>query len=239
MIKKLTIGCMGLLLAVNTSLASDKATLISDGIHKATVLETKNAGGYTYMKVEEKGEQYWAAVTSINVKVGDKITLKESTWMNNFKSKTLDKTFEKIMFADVQGQKKAIHGTSNVHGLHGQMTKKEKVQVKPDFDKVTISKDSAIKTNISDLYDNKTKYKNKNVEVEGEIIQVSNKVMGNTWIKISNGKDAVIFRSANEDEKLKNGDKVKVIGTLNTDVDYGYGFKYEIIGVNAKFTKVN
>lgn len=63
--------------------------------------------------------------------------------------------------------------------------------------------------------------------------------MGNTWVKIYNGKDAVIFRSPNEDEKVAIGDKVKVIGTINTNVDYGYGFKYEIIGVNGKFKILN
>lgn len=85
---------------------------------------------------------------------------------------------------------------------------------------------------------NKEKYKNKNVTLEGEVVEVSNKVMGNTWIKIKNNNDAMIFRSMNEDEKVKIGDKIKVTGTINTDVDYGYGFKYNVIGVNGKVEKL-
>ena len=241
MIKKLSIGCLGILFSINTVFAADSAALIEDNLHKAVVLETKNAGSYTYIKVKESDKEYWAAVPSAKINVGDKITLKKSTWMVNFKSKTLNQTFDKIMFADINGKKKtAIHGVDNVHGIHGQLQKKEPVEKpNPNFKNITLSDKEAVKTTISDLYDSKDKFKNTNVEVQGEVIQVSNKVMGNTWVKIFDGKDAVIFRSPNEDEKVKKGDKVKVVGTVNTDVDYGYGFKYEIIGVNAKFTKVN
>ena len=240
MIKKLTIACVGALLSISTVMASNTATLIKDTNHKVKILETTNSGGYTYIKVDENGKQYWAAIPSSKVNVGDTIKIKEQTWMTNFKSKSLDKTFDKIMFADL-GQRKGISGVKNVHGIHGQM-KNKKTQEKPNpaFNKdLVIAKNSAIKTTISELYNNTAKYKNKNVEVEAKVLQVSNKVMGNTWVKIFDGKEAIIFRSTNENEKLKKDDKVKVIGTLNTDVDYGYGFKYELIGVNAKFTKLN
>ena len=34
------------------------------------------------------------------------LTVKESTWMKNFESKTLNKTFDKVMFADLENGKK-------------------------------------------------------------------------------------------------------------------------------------
>lgn len=232
MFKKLSVGCLAVLLSVNCALAADKK------IHKGKVLEYKDGGGYTYLKLEENGKSYWAAVPGMKVKVGQTITIKEQMWMNNFQSKTLNEKFDKIMFADLP-KKQAVTGSKNVHNIHGQMTKKKKKEENfrpdPKFNDIVIAKGEAVKTTITKLYNNKTNYKNKNVEVEGEVLQVSNKVMGNTWIKIFNGKDAMIFRSPNEDEKISVGDKVKVSGTLNTDVDYGYGFKYEIIGVNGKF----
>lgn len=230
MIKKLTLGCFGILLCVNTSFAK-----LNDS-HTAKVLEFKDAGGYTYIKVDEKGKQYWAAIMKSPVKIGQEITFKEQVVMKNFKSKALNKTFEEVMFAEVP--KKGISGADNVHNIHGKMIKKKQEEVKPDVkfnDGIVISKGDAIKTDISDLYKNKEKYKNKNVEVQGHVLQVSRKVMGNTWVKIYNGKDAVIFRSPNEEEKIDIGDKVKVMGTLNTNIDFGYGYKYEILGVNGKF----
>lgn len=233
MLRKLTFGCLGLLLSINSAFAIGEK-------HTAKILETKNAAGYTYLKVDEKGEQYWVAVPGVKAIKGQMITFNEQTWMKNFKSKSLNQTFEKIMFADLPKQK-GISGTDNVHGIHGQnisKKKKNEPSFKPDpkFNDIFVAKTAPIKTNISEVYKKKAEFKNKNVEVEGHVLQVSNKVKGNTWVKIYNGTDAMIFRSANEDEKLEAGDKVRVAGTLNVDVNYGFGYSYEVIGVNGKFT---
>ena len=233
MIKKLTMACLSTLLAANTLLATNT-------MHTGKILELQNAGIYVYIKLKKQNEEIWAAIPKTDLKVGDNVTLKEELWMKNFKSTALEKTFEKVLFAEIDGQKKAIHGVDNVHGIHGQAIKKDMKQEKPNpkFDDITISKEKAITTTIEEIQKNPMNYKNKNVLVEGEVIQVSNKVMGNTWIKIQDKSEAIIFRSTNEDEKVKIGDKIKVTGTINTDVDYGYGFKYKIIGVNAKVEKL-
>ncbi len=234
MFKKLTLGCLSILLSTNLAYALNEP-------HEVKVLESINSGAYTYLKVEEKGEQYWAAIMKTPIKVGSSITIKEQVWMKNFKSKTLDKTFDKILFA--MYPKKAISGVDNIHSIHGDMiNKKQKQAMKPNpkfNEKVVVAKGSAIKTTISEIFSNKDKFKNKNVEIQGEVLQVSNKVMGNTWVKIYDGKEAVIFRSPNEDEKIAVGNKVKVVGTINTNVDYGFGYAYEVIGVNGKFEVIN
>lgn len=234
MLKKTILSCLTTLFFTNYLFALNEP-------HTVKVLETKNAGAYTYIKVKENKDNYWVAITKSNIKIGQTITIHEQVWMKNFKSKALNKTFDKILFAQIP--KKAISGSNNIHNIHGKMIKKKQDnQLKPNptfNDGLIISNSKPIKTTISNLYTQKEKYKNNNVEIQGDILQVSNKVMGNTWVKIYNGKDAVIFRSPNEDEKVAIGDKVKVIGTINTNVDYGYGFKYEIIGVNGKFEILN
>ncbi|WP_321314446.1 hypothetical protein [Halarcobacter sp.] len=234
MLKKTILSCLTTLFFTNYLFALNEP-------HTVKVLETKNAGVYTYIKVKEKKDNYWVAITKSNIKIGQTITIHEQVWMKNFKSKALNKTFDKILFAQIP--KKAISGSNDIHNIHGKMIrKKQDNQLKPNptfNDDLIISNSKPIKTTISNLYTQKEKYKNKNVEIQGNVLQVSNKVMGNTWVKIYNGKDAVIFRSPNEDEKVTIGDKVKVIGTINTNVDYGYGFKYEIIGVNGKFEILN
>ncbi|WP_321468543.1 hypothetical protein [Halarcobacter sp.] len=234
MLKKIILSCLTTLFFTNYLFALNEP-------HTVKVLETKNAGAYTYIKVKENKDNYWVAITKSNIKIGQTITIHEQVWMKNFKSKALNKTFDKILFAQIPN--KAISGSNNIHNIHGKMIKKKQDnQLKPNptfNDNLIISNSKPIKTTISNLYTQKEKYKNKNVEIQGDVLQVSNKVMGNTWVKIYNGKDAVKFRSPNEDEKVAIGDKVKVIGTINTNVDYGYGFKYEIIGVNGKFEILN
>jgi len=225
MLKKLSLVLLSIFLAVNALYASTKE-------HTGKILELKNGGAYTYIKVQSKEKNYWAAVMKADLKVGDNIALKEQVWMKNFKSKILKETFYTILFADLVGEKM---GSTNIHGMHGQNIKKPN----PKFnDGITVSKEKAIKVTIKNLYENKYKYKNKNVEISAEVVQVSNKVMGNTWVKLKGNKYTVIFRSPNEDEKVKVGDKVKVVGTVNTDINFGHGYKYEILGVNSIFTKI-
>jgi hypothetical protein len=66
---------------------------------KATITQTMNSGGYTYVEAaDEKGEKVWMALPEMKVAKGDKIEFPETPPMMNFQSKTLNRTFEKILF---------------------------------------------------------------------------------------------------------------------------------------------
>ena len=66
---------------------------------KSTVTQTMNAGGYTYVEAaDDKGEKTWLALPEMKVAVGDKIEYPDTPPMVNFNSKTLKKTFDKILF---------------------------------------------------------------------------------------------------------------------------------------------
>ena len=66
---------------------------------KATVTQTMNSGGYTYVEAaDEKGAKVWLALPEIKIAKGDKIEYPEAPPLSNFQSKTLNKTFEKISF---------------------------------------------------------------------------------------------------------------------------------------------
>jgi len=67
--------------------------------HKGKVLSTVNAGGYTYIEVEEKGRKLWVAVMETKVNQGDTVEFPDSPPMENFHSKTLNRTFDKIIFS--------------------------------------------------------------------------------------------------------------------------------------------
>jgi len=67
--------------------------------HKGKVIDTMDSGGYTYVQVEENGQKPWVAVMQTKVKVGDIVEFPDSPPMINFQSKTLKRTFDKIIFA--------------------------------------------------------------------------------------------------------------------------------------------
>ncbi|MBJ6725892.1 hypothetical protein [Geomesophilobacter sediminis] len=67
--------------------------------HKGKVLETMDSAGYTYVLVDENGQKVWVAVMQTKVKQGDTVEFPDSPPMINFQSKTLKRTFDKIIFA--------------------------------------------------------------------------------------------------------------------------------------------
>jgi hypothetical protein len=65
--------------------------------HIGTVTYTKNAGGYTYIKLDEQGKEVWLATFPIKVSVGDKIEYIGGILMKDFHSMAMNKTFDFIL----------------------------------------------------------------------------------------------------------------------------------------------
>lgn len=63
------------------------------------VLETQNAGGYTYLRVGTTGGEQWIAVPESTIATGSTVTWAPGAVMQNFHSKTLNKTFPQILFS--------------------------------------------------------------------------------------------------------------------------------------------
>lgn len=64
------------------------------------VVDSASGGGYTYVCLESNGQKTWAAVPAAKVEIGQDVELRPGTVMTNFTSKTLGKTFEKIVFSE-------------------------------------------------------------------------------------------------------------------------------------------
>ena len=63
------------------------------------VVETMDSGGYTYVNLENEGKKVWAAMPATPVKVGQQLTLKPGAKMDNFTSKSLNRTFDSVIFS--------------------------------------------------------------------------------------------------------------------------------------------
>jgi hypothetical protein len=63
------------------------------------VVETFNAGGYTYVSLENDGKKAWFAIPGAEVSVGQNIEVRPGTQMGKFTSKSLNRTFESIVFS--------------------------------------------------------------------------------------------------------------------------------------------
>lgn len=86
-------------LAAVATLALGMSSAWAQGVvHEGTVVDTMNGGGYTYVQIKEADNTFWAAGPEAEVKKGDKVAVVEQMWMNQFTSKTLKRTFDKLLF---------------------------------------------------------------------------------------------------------------------------------------------
>jgi hypothetical protein len=66
---------------------------------QGTVLELMHAAGYTYMNVDiGSNELVWIAAATIRVKPQQKVKWTDAAVMHNFASKSLHRSFDKILF---------------------------------------------------------------------------------------------------------------------------------------------
>jgi hypothetical protein len=68
--------------------------------NKGKVLEVMDASIYTYIQVESDKGPVWLAASKATVAKGDIISYPNGNVMTNFTSKTLNRTFDKIIFLD-------------------------------------------------------------------------------------------------------------------------------------------
>jgi len=74
---------------------------------KATVLEVAQGGGYTFLRVLNAGKEKWAAIPKDeSVATGQQVEFLPGEVMTNFTSKTLGRTFDRILFSEGLVQKK-------------------------------------------------------------------------------------------------------------------------------------
>ena len=81
-----------------TTTANPPATGASNLPTGGKVLRAMHAGGYTYMELENEGRQFWIASSMVNVKHNDRVTWASAALMKDFKSTSLRRTFDEILF---------------------------------------------------------------------------------------------------------------------------------------------
>jgi hypothetical protein len=190
-----------------------------------TVLETMEGGGYTYMKLDQDGNTVWIAVRRANVAVGDKVEYVERMRMPNFTSKTLKKSFDEIVFAELRGEHVAVSPMQTIPEIA--------VGGEP------IEKAEGGYT-IAEVFANREALKGKPIKVRGRVVKISQAIMNRNWVHLKDGtgekgSDKIVFRS--EDQVAQVGSIVTAEGRLETERDFGYGYRYEVLVEDASFSQ--
>jgi hypothetical protein len=194
------------------------------------VVDTADAGGYTYVQLENKGEKIWVAVPKMKVKKGEQVAFAPGNTMYGFTSKTLKRKFDKIIFSP---------GPVVLPGTKKDVQAQEK-EAKSKLEKVSKAKGAGAQT-VAECYANTAKLDNKTVVVRGKVVKVSKMIMGKNWVHLQDGTgdpskgthDLVVTTM----DLPKVDEVVTATGTIVKDKDFGYGYKYDVMMEDAKISK--
>jgi hypothetical protein len=215
------------------------------------VVETQDVSPYTYVRLEDgAGHEFWAAVPKTPLAIGEQIVLKDTVVMDNFTSKTLNRTFESIIFASglVRGSENgtvqtaegsdgsssdALQSGAGPHGMASPSSGGSARAVVP-FTGAKVEKSTALNGyTVGELFAEAVNLNNRKVTVKGRVVKISPNIMGKNWLHIQDGTgdpaknthDLVVTSSA----MVEKGAIVSLEGVLAADKDFGFGYRYDVL----------
>ena len=204
---------------------------------KGEVLETQNVDIYTYLRLKTKDGEIWAAVPTTTAKKGTEVTIGNSMVMRNFESKTLKKTFDKIVFGQVVDPN-ATAATPAAPSPHGAAA--PAAPSAAAVPKVAKAMGPDAKT-VAEVVKGKSALKDKTVLVRGQVVKVNLGIMGKNWVHLQDGSGSAADGTNDILVTTKDvaaiGDVVQAKGTVRTDVNVGPGYAYAVLIEDAAVRK--
>jgi hypothetical protein len=158
--------------------------------------------------------------------------------MGSFTSKTLKRTFDKIIFsggilnpASKGGDKPVTAQQAGAAPAAAKSTEKIKVAKATGPDAYTVN----------EVYEKQASLNEKTAVVKGKVVKVSQGIMGKNWIHLQDGTgDAAMGTNklvTTSQDLPTVGDIVTMKGTIYKDKDFGAGYKYSVIMEQASVQK--
>lgn len=201
---------------------------------RGEVLEATSVDSYTYLRIKTADGEVWAAVGKAALKKGEKVVIENVMTMNNFESKALKRSFQKIYFGTL--------------GSTGAGTAVGKASGHSGMPKATYAGDVKVPKaggadgrTVAEVFLNRAALKDKTVAVRGRVVKYSPAIMGKNWIHLRDGSGAeadgsndLLLTSA---DQASVGDVVVARGVVRVDKDFGAGYAYKVLVEEAVLTK--
>jgi len=208
---------------------------IPEGVTKIKIIEHQNGAGYTFIKgAINDGSEVWIAVKEMPVEKGETYYYKDAMEMKDFKSKSLNKTFDSILFIGKLSK--------NADGSDAPGSSMPEMMI-PGHSKPKVTTESKI--SVTPLKDGKTieviakekdELNGKVVKFRGVVTKFNGEIMDRNWLHIQDGTSygKTFDITVTSDQSAKVGDEIVVEGTLMLNKDFGAGYVYNMIVENAK-----
>lgn len=227
--KALLALCMTFAAAFAWTPASHALSGSAGTIVRGVVLESRDAAGYTYLRLKTKDGETWAAINRVPVRQGAEVTLENVMVMVNFESRALKKTFPTILFATLGnaggGASMDAQAMAKAHAGLAKPTETGDLKVP----RAT----GANARTVAEILTQGANLKDKPVLVRGQVVKFNPQIMGTNWVHLRDGTGSA---AANTNDLLvttqdpaKPGDIVTAKGVVRTDKDFGAGYTYKVL----------
>jgi hypothetical protein len=211
------------------------------------VLERIDASPYCYLRIQTARGEVWAAVPEAKIEKGTEVTVVNPMVMNNFESKTLNRTFAEVFFGTLApaGGAAAMPAAAPMAmpgaPAGGPQGKSGAPVVPKEVVSAVAKATGADAQTVAEVWAKKGSLKEKSVTVRGKVVKYNPGVMGKNWLHLQDGsgdagKGTHDLTVTSQDPAAK-GDVVTVKGTVRVDKDFGAGYIYAVIVEDAKVVK--
>jgi len=211
------------------------------------ILETLNAAGYTYIKLQTSEGETWVAVPATPATVGSEVAVVNPMTMTNFESKTLGRKFDTILFGTLASGEAEAHAPSGPPPLGGAghgIAATPRIAATPpaDLGPIKVARaDGAEGRTIAEVYAEKAALRDKSVAIRGRVVKFTSGVLGRNWVHVRDGSGSDVAKdndiTATTMDTAAVGDVVLIQGALHLDRDFGAGYSYSVIIEGATVAK--
>ena len=195
---------------------------------RGTVLETRQASAYTYVRLDTGGDSVWAAVPTTTVNVGDIVNLHQAVPMADFYSPTFHEVFESLYLAT---SLRVIGDAEDAAALSLREHCGSQAEPGAKIDVSGIEPAEGGKT-VQEIWSRRQELAGSVVRVRGRVVKCTSGVMGRNWLHLRDGSGAQgegDELTITTDAVATVGSLVLVSGTVAVDKDFGYGYRYDLL----------
>ena len=205
------------------------------------VLETMDVDAYTYIRLDQQGQEVWLASTPVTVAKGELVRYSGEIVMQDFHSKTLNRTFPFILFvggvqpveAGAPTLSEELAVAPNVTNLHNNMADRSAGATEP----AVVEKLEGGKT-IAEIIAEHELIEGQEVSLRAQVVKFSANILGKNWISLQDGTGTAPDNKlvVTSSETVAVGDVVVIKGLVRINVDIGAGYNYKVLLEEANFS---
>lgn len=214
---------------INTDQSAD---IIDKDLHEVVISEVVPAEKYVYLKVKEKGEEFWIAAPKQEIVKGNTYLYNEALLKTEFESKENERIFDTLYLVTSL--------VSKDHGLDlpsGSDVKDLSEKLPPEKEVIASEQEPrgqfAGSIKIAELVKDPTKYEGKMVELSGECVKVNLNIMDRNWIHLKDGSKDDYDLVVTTKEEVQKGDLITIRAIVALNKDFGSGYLYDLILENG------